>query len=216
MQYLFHWSIPYTLIMAEQPGGQQETQSENSPQKTIVLQNIVATVTLGVEIELDKVAQQVSNAEYSPRRFSAVIMRIREPRATALIFRTGKMIVTGTKKEEDSQTAAKKFVKILERVGFAATYSDFKIQNISGTVDLGFPIRLEGLMYAHPNCSTYEPELFPGLVYRLAEPKIVLLIFVSGKIVITGAKNSDMMKNGLIKVYPLLLPFRKSSVILNV
>ena len=70
--------------------------------------------------------------------------------------------------------------------------------------------------YFRAVADAYEPELFPGLVYRLVEPKIVLLIFVSGKIVITGAKNSEMMKDGLMKVYPLLLPFRKSSVILNV
>ena len=188
---------------------------EGAPNLQITVQNIVATVTLGVEIDLDKVAQQVSNAEYSPRRFAAVIMRIREPRTTALVFRTGKMIVTGAKKLEESQTAAKKYVKIIERVGFAVTYSDYKVQNISATIDVGFPIRLEGLMYAHPNNSTYEPELFPGLVYRLNEPKIVLLVFVSGKIVITGAKNTEAMIQALKIMYPILLPFRKTSVLLN-
>jgi transcription initiation factor TFIID TATA-box-binding protein len=131
------------------------------------------------------------------------------------VFRTGKMIVTGAKKQEDSETAAKKFVKIIERVGFAATYSDHKVQNISATIDVGFPIRLEGLMLGHPNNSTYEPELFPGLVYRLTEPKIVFLIFVSGKIVITGAKNTQNMVEALQILYPTLLPFKKSSVILN-
>lgn len=87
---------------------------------------------------------------------------------------------------------------------------DFKIQNVVGTVDVGFPIRLEGVVYAHPTFSSYEPELFPGLIYRLAQPRVVFLIFVSGKVVITGAKNEEQMVEGLKKVYPILCEFRKS------
>lgn len=86
---------------------------------------------------------------------------------------------------------------------------DFKIQNVVGTVDVGFPIRLEGVVYAHPTFSSYEPELFPGLIYRLAQPRVVFLIFVSGKVVITGSKTEEQMVEGLKKVYPILCEFRK-------
>lgn len=86
------------------------------------------------------------------------------------------------------------------------------MQNIVGTVDVGFPIRLEGVAFAHPTFSSYEPELFPGLIYRLVQPRVVLLIFVSGKVVITGAKTEEQLVEGLKKVFPVLMEFRKMSV----
>jgi transcription initiation factor TFIID TATA-box-binding protein len=202
---------------------------------TIKIQNIVATVslgqlqhrirtlpsltsplTLGCTLDPEKIAQTVSNAEYNPRRFAAVIMRIREPRTTALVFKTGKMIVTGAKDISESQAAAKTYVKIIQRCGFSASVSDFKISNMSATVDFGFPIRLEGLMYAHHTSCTYEPELFPGLVYRMTEPKVVLLIFVSGKVVITGAKSVESLTQGMTNIHPHLIAFRKRSILLTV
>lgn len=115
-------------------------------------------------------------------------MRIRDPKTTALIFSSGKMVVTGAKSEDDSRLASRKYARIVQKLGFQAKFTDFKIQNIVGSCDVKFPIRLEGLAYGHGHFSSYEPELFPGLIYRMVKPKIVLLIFVSGKIVLTGAK----------------------------
>ena len=116
-------------------------------------------------------------------------MRIRDPKTTALIFSSGKMVCTGAKSEELSRDAAKKYAKAIKKVGFNVSMQDFKIQNIVGSTDVGFPISLENLSSTHDKFSTYEPELFPGLIYRMKDPKIVLLIFASGKIVLTGAKN---------------------------
>ena len=99
------------------------------------------------------------------------------------------MIVTGAKSVDDCEEAAKKYTQIIQRVGYPAKFSSFKIQNMTATCDVGFPIRLEGLIFAHAANSTYEPELFPGLIYRMTDPKIVLLIFVSGKVVVTGSKS---------------------------
>ena len=140
-------------------------------------------------------------------------MRLREPRATALCFASGKLVITGTKSTHNSSLATKKIAYILERVGFQpASYINFKVMNVVGTVDVGFPIRLEGVAFGHPTFSSYEPELFPGLIYRLVQPRAVLLIFVSGKVVITGAKTEEQLVEGLKKVYPVLLEFRKVSV----
>ena len=139
-------------------------------------------------------------------------MRVREPRSTALVFSSGKMIVTGAKNEDDSKEAATKYVAIIKKVGFAmAGLFDFKVQNITATLDVGFPIRLEGLIYAQAAYSTYEPELFPGLVYRMEDPKVVLLIFVSGKVVMTGAKTQDALSRAAENIFPHLLDFRKKS-----
>ncbi|KAJ7173776.1 TBP-domain-containing protein [Mycena filopes] len=152
------------------------------------LQNIVATVNLDCRLDLKTIALHARNAEYNPKRFAAVIMRIRDPKTTALIFASGKMVVTGAKSEDDSRLASRKYARIVQKLGFEAKFSEFKIQNIVGSCDVRFPIRLEGLAYGHGQFSSYEPELFPGLIYRMIKPKVVLLIFVSGKIVLTGAK----------------------------
>lgn len=178
----------------------------------IRLQNMSSTANLGVRLDLKQIALRCRNTEFNPRRFAAVIMRLREPRATALIFASGRMVVTGTKSTHNSALATRKFAYILERVGFQpAGMLDFKVQNIVGTVDVGFPIRLEGLVFAHPTFSSYEPELFPGLIYRLVQPRVVLLIFVSGKVVITGAKTESQLIEGLRKMYPVLVEFRKEN-----
>mmetsp|Transcript_5724 Transcript_5724/g.14296 ORF Transcript_5724/g.14296 Transcript_5724/m.14296 type:complete len:177 (+) Transcript_5724:549-1079(+) len=140
-------------------------------------------------------------------------MRLREPRATALMFASGKICVTGVKSTHNATLAMKKFHYIVERIGFQPKEKmDFKVQNIVGTADCGFPIRLEGLVYAHSAFASYEPELFPGLIYRLVSPRVVFLIFVSGKIVITGAKKESDLSNALTKLYPVLVEFKKVHV----
>lgn len=168
---------------------------------------------MGVRLDLKQIALRCRNTEFNPRRFAAVIMRLREPRATALIFQSGKICVTGAKSVHNSTLAAQRFAYIIEKVGFKPQPTiDFKVQNVVGTLDVGFPIRLEGLVYAHSTFASYEPELFPGLIYRLVSPRVVFLIFVSGKIVITGAKKETDLTEALAKMYPVLVEFRKQKV----
>ena len=125
------------------------------------LQNIVATVNLDCRLDLKTIALHARNAEYNPKRFAAVIMRIRNPKTTALIFASGKMVVTGAKSEDDSKLASRKYARIIQKLGFNAKFTDFKIQNIVGSCDVKFPIRLEGLAFSHGTFSSYEPEFFP-------------------------------------------------------
>jgi transcription initiation factor TFIID TATA-box-binding protein len=154
---------------AATPGQPGSATSGNQPK----LQNLVATVNLSCRLDLKTIALHARNAEYNPKRFAAVIMRIRDPKTTALIFASGKMVVTGAKSESDSKLASRKYARIIQKLGFDAKFSDFKIQNIVGSCDVQFPIRLEGLASTHHNFSSYEPELFPGLIYRMMKPKIV-------------------------------------------
>ncbi|XP_076464547.1 uncharacterized protein LOC143296477 [Babylonia areolata] len=173
------------------------------------LQNIVCTVNLACKLDLKKIALHARNAEYNPKRFAAVIMRIREPRTTALIFSSGKMVCTGAKSEEMAKLAARKYARIVQKLGFTARFLDFKIQNMVGSCDVKFPIRLESLVLTHGQFSSYEPELFPGLIYRMVKPRIVLLIFVSGKVVLTGAKVRTEIYEAFENIYPILKGFRK-------
>lgn len=125
------------------------------------------------------------------------------------------MIVTGAKSSEDSLNAAKKYTAIIQKVGFPTRMVSYKIQNMTATCDVGFPIRLEGLVYAHAANATYEPELFPGLVYRMTDPKVVLLIFVSGKIVVTGAKTNAALGAAIENIFEHLMEFRKKNIVVG-
>jgi len=183
----------------------QQTTTDIIPQ----LQNIVSTVNMCIKLDLKKIALHARNAEFNPKRFAAVIMRIREPRTTALIFSSGKMVCTGAKSEEDSRLAARKYARIVQKLGFPTKFKDFKIQNMVGSCDVKFPIRLEGLVLTHSQFSSYEPELFPGLIYRMVKPRIVLLIFVSGKVVLTGAKVRQEIYEAFDNIYPILKNFKK-------
>ncbi|KAL9225240.1 hypothetical protein vseg_001189 [Gypsophila vaccaria] len=173
------------------------------------IQNIVSTVNLDCKLELKAIALHARNAEYNPKRFAAVIMRIREPKTTALIFTSGKLVCTGAKTESDSRLAARKYARIVQKLGYPAKFKDFKIQNIVASCDVQFPIRLELFDCFSGGFSHYDPELFPGLIYRMVKPNIVFLIFVSGKVVITGAKVRQDIYTAFENIYPLVNQFKK-------
>lgn len=188
---------------------------------TPTIENIVSTAKLNCDLKLKEIAIQEVNTQYNPKRFSGLIMRIKEPKATSLIFSNGKIIVLGAKTEEDSFKACKKIGKIIGSLNYTVKLTDFKIQNIVGSCDSKLTInlyRLSNNIKEHIGESrvAFEPEIFPGLIYRLIPYKsqnnecneslsnIVLLIFNSGKIVICGAKKRNQIYEAFKKVYPLL------------
>ncbi|TYZ62500.1 hypothetical protein PybrP1_008710 [[Pythium] brassicae (nom. inval.)] len=175
----------------------------------VKIMNVVGTVDLKTPLELKTIALHARNAEYNPKRFSAVIMRLRDPKTTALIFGSGKIVITGGTSEESCRLAARKFTRVIQKLNFPARFTEFKVRNVMGTCDIRFPIRLEGLLNDHARFCSYEPELFPGLIYKLVEPKLTLLIFVSGKIVLCGARDSSHLSQAIDKMYPVLLQYRK-------
>ena len=174
------------------------------------LQNIVSTANFKCILDLREIALKAKNAEYNPRRFAAVIMRIKEPKTTALIFSSGKMVCTGARTEEESRQASRIYAKIILKLGFPVKFCEFTVQNIVASCDVKFPIRLEGLANTYLKFCSYEPEMFPGLIFHMLEPKIVLLIFVSGKIVLTGAKKREDIYRAYQKIIPILNQFKKS------
>ena len=201
------------------------TNENKMPQPQIV--NIVSMVNLRVPLNLKLIALKCRNSEYNPSRINAVIMRIKEPKAAALIFNSGIIIVLGARDKEKSKQAAKIFAKQIKNLGYEVKFSDFKIVNIVATCDLGFPIKLTQLnikinYMLSKNKSTndedekspchYEPEVFPGLIYHMIKPELTLLIFQSGKMNFVGAKNKDDIYEALQKIYPLLCKFKHELV----
>lgn len=188
---------------------QRVSEPPQKPTTKPILQNIVSTVNLVCRLDLKKIALNARNTEYNPKRFAAAIMKIRNPKTTALVFSSGKMVCTGAKSEEDSKIAAKKYAKTIQNMGFKVRFTDFKVQNIVGSCDCRFPIMLEKLSQSHKDFCHYEPEIFPGLIYRILELKVVVLIFVSGKIVLTGARTREHIYKAYEKIYPTLRSFMK-------
>lgn len=169
----------------------------------------MTSVNLNCELDLRKIYSRTRNSEYNPARFHGLVMRIRDPKCTALIFRTGKLVCTGAGNEDLALLGTRKFAKIVQKLGFPVRFTEYKIQNYVASVDLRFPIRLETMNQVHGQFSSYEPELFPGLIYRMVSPRVVLLIFVNGKIVFTGGKSRADVSESLRNMYPVLQSFRK-------
>ena len=159
------------------------------------LQNIVATVELGVKLDLKAIALGARNAEYNPKRFPAVIIRIRNPKCTALLFASGNMVVTGTKSEDSARQAARKFAKSAARLGLPSEVKDLRVRNIVASCDVKFPIRLEGLACTHQLLFSYEPEL-PGLIYWMKQAKSGPSDFCIWQGVLAGAKTERERERG--------------------
>jgi len=172
------------------------------------IQNVVATVSVGCQLDLLRISKEARNTEFKPSRFSACVMRLREPRCTALIFSTGKIVCTGSRSVADAVKATRRYARIIQKLGYAVKMEGFKVQNMVGTCDLHFPIRLEGLVQEHHKFGSYEPELFHGLVYRMIMPRVVILIFSTGKLVFTGAKSEENIKDAYENIYPICKSFR--------
>ncbi|CAH2251079.1 TATA-box-binding [Pelobates cultripes] len=172
--------------------------------------NIVSTVNLGCKLDLKTIALRARNAEYNPKSYKTNTARVCD-QVDARIASNGLVHFTAWKSEEQSRLAARKYARVVQKLGFPAKFLDFKIQNMVGSCDVKFPIRLEGLVLTHQQFSSYEPELFPGLIYRMIKPRIVLLIFVSGKVVLTGAKVRAEIYEAFENIYPILKGFRKTT-----
>lgn len=166
------------------------------------LQNVVSTFSLGITgLNLKKVAMKYAFLEFNPQTFAAAIMRIRYPRTTALAFQSGNMVCTGARDLYLSRLAARKYCRIFQSVGIPVCFKNFKIQNIVASATVGFTIKLQEIAEAYGPYVQYEPDLFPGLILRSINPKLVFLIFRSGKIVITGGKRVEDIQSTYYALY---------------
>ncbi len=159
----------------------------------IKIENVVASTQIGENIDLNKIAREIPDADYKPKQFPGLVLRTKEPKAAALIFRSGKVVCTGSKSVEDARRAVKQIVKIVGSLGIPVIDEpEVKVQNIVASADLGTDLNLNAIAIGLGLENVeYEPEQFPGLVYRLKDPRVVVLIFGSGKMVVTGGKTPD-------------------------
>ena len=179
-----------------------KSSGKNTPSAKI--ENIVATVTLEQTLDLHEIERNVPRVEYNPDQFPGLVFRLERPKVTALIFKSGKMVVTGSKNTQELIRAVKKIIKTLFEHGIPiAGRPKIQIQNIVASANLGVEVNLEEAAYKLEN-NMYEPEQFPGLIHRMSDPHVVLLIFSSGKMVITGAKREQEVYDAVKKIYKTL------------
>ncbi|ADC65137.1 TATA-box binding family protein [Ferroglobus placidus DSM 10642] len=168
----------------------------------IKIENVVASTQIGENIDLNKIAREIKDAEYKPKQFPGLVLRTKDPKAAALVFRSGKVVCTGSKSVEDARRAVKQVVNIIKSLGIEVYDDpDVRVQNIVASADLGVDLNLNAIAVGLGlENIEYEPEQFPGLVYRLRDPRVVVLIFGSGKMVITGGKKPEDAKRAVEKI----------------
>jgi transcription initiation factor TFIID TATA-box-binding protein len=170
----------------------------------IKIVNVVASVTLNQKLDLLDIMRLFRNVEYRPKQFPGLVFRLKRPKTATLIFRTGKMVCTGAKSEKQARSAVHKVVRELKNNGIVILNKPkITIQNMVASGNLHGSIDLETAADVLENVM-YEPEQFPGLIYRMQDPKTVLLLFASGKLVCTGAKSAEMVHESVAKVYGVL------------
>lgn len=168
---------------------------------TIKIENIVATVILDQQLDLNAIEHSLpTNVTYQPDQFPGLILRLEKPKTTALIFKSGKMVVTGAKSTQMLIQAVKRIIQLLRKRGIVITgRPKIQVQNIVASGDIHAQVNLERAAYLLED-SMYEPEQFPGLIHRMRDPRVVLLIFSSGKMVITGAKEEREVEEAVTKI----------------
>lgn len=170
----------------------------------IHIQNIVASAALNQRISLKTIVEKFPHAEYSPRVFPGLVFRLKKPKTATLIFETGKMVCTGAKSEKEAIQAVNKVVKELKAHGMSVLNKPvITIQNIVASGELNGEIDLENVVYKLKKVM-YEPEQFPGAVFRMDEPKVVFLLFSAGKLVCVGAKKEPDVYIAVNKLQELL------------
>lgn len=169
-------------------------------EREIKVVNIVVSASLGHDIPLEKMAATLSNTEYNPEQFPGLVIRIKEPKTSALIFSSGKIVCTGARSMEKVHESIRKIIKSLEKINVKIKQEpEVKIQNIVAAGSIGMDLNLNVLAMKLEN-TEYEPEQFPGLVYKLPEQKATFLLFSNGKIVCTGTKSEEEVRKALDKL----------------
>jgi len=166
--------------------------------------NVVVSATINQRLDLKEITKKFPDVEWNPEQFPGAVFRIKNPKTATLLFRSGKMICTGGKSEELARKAVSKVVQKLRKGGIKIKKdATMTVQNIVASINLGGRVHLEEAARSLPR-SMYEPEQFPGLIHRMLDPKTVILIFSSGKLVCTGAKTEKDVYRSVHNLHSLL------------
>ncbi|MEK6899265.1 MAG: TATA-box-binding protein [Nanoarchaeota archaeon] len=168
-----------------------------SSKSDLAIQNIVATSSLGKPVSLTKLAKTHNNTEYNPEQFPGLVLRVKKPKSAVLVFSSGNLVCTGTKSIAQVKEVIAQVIKQLAKIGVKITDTPkITVQNIvaSGTINVDLNLNILALELEN---TEYEPEQFPGLVYKLDNPTATFLLFSNGKLVCTGTKNKAQLEDAM-------------------
>ena len=165
----------------------------------IKIENVVASASLGVPVKLEKLVANLDGVEYEPEQFPGLVMRLKDPKAAALIFSSGKIVCTGAKSPTDAKLVIAKIVKRMNKLNMKIPRGyRVQLENIVASAKLDRELNLNNIAFSLEN-TEYEPEQFPGLVYRIDDPRVTFLLFGSGKIICTGGRSIQDVKRAVAK-----------------
>jgi len=172
---------------------------KNMSEYNIKIENVVASTKLAEEFDLIKIEAEFEGAEYNKQKFPGLVYRVTDPKAAFLVFTSGKVVCTGAKNVADVHIVIGNMAKKLNGIGMETIVDpEITVQNIVASADLHATLNLNAIAIGLGlENIEYEPEQFPGLVYRIADPKVVVLIFSSGKLVVTGGKSPQHCEQGV-------------------
>jgi transcription initiation factor TFIID TATA-box-binding protein len=166
--------------------------------------NVVASATIDQKLDLNEITKKFPDVEYHPEQFPGAVFRLKTPKTATLLFTSGKMVCTGSKSEEMAVKAVNTVVQKLRKGGIKIKKNAVvTVQNIVSSINLGGKVHLEKAARTLPR-SMYEPEQFPGLIHRMLDPKTVILVFSSGKLVCTGGKTEKDVYRSVNLLHSLL------------
>lgn len=167
---------------------------------SLKIQNIVATTSLNVKVPLTKLVKSNANTEYNPEQFPGLVLRIKNPKSAVLVFSSGNLVCTGTKSITQVNKVIEQVIKQLKKIGvYVKDKPKITVQNIVASGSINLMLNLNELSLKLEN-TEYEPEQFPGLVYKLMEPNATFLLFSNGKLVCTGTKNKKQLEESMKQI----------------
>ncbi|XP_032594044.1 TNF receptor-associated factor family protein DDB_G0272098 [Drosophila grimshawi] len=183
------------------------TDQDAEPELDIVINNVVCSFSVRCHLKLREIALNGSNVEYR-RENGMVTMKLRRPYTTASIWSSGRITCTGATSELQAKIAARRYARCLGKLGFPTHFQHFRIVNVLGTCSMPWAIKIVNFSERHRDNASYEPELHPGVTYKMREPKATLKIFSTGSITVTAPTVNDV-ESAIQHIYPLVHEFRK-------
>lgn len=197
--------VAATAEVMEQPA--TEGDSEPQPVIDIVINNVVCSFSVRCHLNLRQIALTATNVEYR-RENGMLTMKIRTPYTTASMWSSGKVTCTGATSEETAKTAARRYARILQKLGFRVKFMNYRVVNVLGTCTMPFAIKLIPFSQQNRQIASYEPELHPGVTYKIKDLKATLKIFSTGSITVTAPSVANVQQ-AIEQIFPLVYEFRK-------
>ncbi|KDR19315.1 TATA box-binding protein-like protein 1 isoform X2 [Zootermopsis nevadensis] len=184
-----------------------ETPEAEPPEIDIVINNVVCSFSVRCHLNLRQIALNGANVEYR-RENGMITMKLRRPYTTASMWSSGKVTCTGATSEEQAKIAARRFARCLQKLGFKARFNNFRVVNVLGTCSMPFAIKIMAFSERYKEHADYEPELHPGVTYKLTQPKATLKIFSTGSVTVTAPSVADVQA-AIEHIFPLVYEYRK-------